>query len=111
MVNAALQRYSPKSDLYPVVNIDRAATLSDTYADINLSMDIKQLLVFVQSLPNAYRLVFNLYVFEGYKHREIAAMLGIVEGTSKSNLSAARLILQKAIMASGKNNIAKSASL
>jgi RNA polymerase sigma-70 factor (ECF subfamily) len=42
-------------------------------------------------------MVFNLYVFEGLKHREIAALLGISEGTSKSNLSDARAILQKEI--------------
>jgi len=39
----------------------------------------------VQALPPAYRLIFNLYVFEGMKHREIAEQLGISEGTSKSN--------------------------
>jgi len=51
----------------------------------------------VQSLPPAYRMVFNLYVFEGMKHKEIAKELGISEGTSKSNLSDARAILQKAV--------------
>jgi RNA polymerase sigma-70 factor (ECF subfamily) len=42
-------------------------------------------------------MVFNLYVLEGLKHREIAELLGISEGTSKSNLADARLILQKAL--------------
>ncbi len=51
----------------------------------------------VQQLPPAYRMVFNLYVFEGMKHREIADLLSISEGTSKSNLSDARAILQKAV--------------
>jgi RNA polymerase sigma factor (sigma-70 family) len=51
----------------------------------------------VQQLPSGYRLVFNLYVFEGMKHREIAQLLGISEGTSKSNLFDARAILQKAV--------------
>ena len=51
----------------------------------------------VQTLPPAYRMVFNLYAFEGLKHREIAEALGISEGTSKSNLSDARKLLQKAL--------------
>lgn len=51
----------------------------------------------VQQLPPSYRMVFNLYVFEGMKHREIAEHLRISEGTSKSNLSAARGILQNRV--------------
>src|SRR5947199_141363 len=57
----------------------------------------KELLQMVQELPPGYRMVFNLYVFEGLKHREIANLLGISEGTSKSNLSDARHLLQKSI--------------
>jgi RNA polymerase sigma-70 factor (ECF subfamily) len=48
----------------------------------------------IQALPVGYRTVFNLYAIEGYKHHEIADMLGISEGTSKSQLSKARKILQ-----------------
>ena len=44
-----------------------------------------------------YRMVFNLYVMEGMKHREISELLGISEGTSKSNLADARVILQKKV--------------
>jgi RNA polymerase sigma-70 factor, ECF subfamily len=55
----------------------------------------KELLVLIQSLPVMCKLVFNLHVFEGFKHREIAEMLRISEGTSKSNLYNARMILQK----------------
>jgi RNA polymerase sigma-70 factor, ECF subfamily len=51
----------------------------------------------VQQLPPGYRLVFNMYVFEGMKHREIAERLGISEGTSKSNLYDARVLLQKSV--------------
>jgi RNA polymerase sigma-70 factor, ECF subfamily len=53
------------------------------------------LLQLVQELPTIYRMVFNLYVFEGMKHKEISKLLGISEGTSKSNLHDARIILQK----------------
>jgi RNA polymerase sigma-70 factor (ECF subfamily) len=59
-----------------------------------------QILGMVQQLPAQYRLVFNLYVFEELTHKEISAMLSITEGTSKSNLSRARRILQQRIKAS-----------
>jgi RNA polymerase sigma-70 factor (ECF subfamily) len=51
----------------------------------------------IQELPDRYRLVFNLYVFENYSHQEIADALGISVGTSKSNLSRAKLILKQKI--------------
>jgi RNA polymerase sigma factor (sigma-70 family) len=57
----------------------------------------KELITLVKALPPAYRLVFNLHVIEGYSHPEIAKMLGITTGTSKSNLSKARAHLQKAL--------------
>ncbi len=56
------------------------------------------LLKIIQQLPNGYRTIVNLYLVEEYNHREIAAMLGISEGTSKSQLSRAKMILQKSIL-------------
>jgi len=56
------------------------------------------LIALIMKLPTQYRMVFNLYAIEGYKHREIADMLGINEGTSKSNLSRARQILQSQLL-------------
>ena len=55
----------------------------------------EKLLEYIQELPDQYRMVFNLFVFEKMKHREIAALLQITEGTSKSNLNRAKGILQK----------------
>jgi RNA polymerase sigma factor (sigma-70 family) len=55
------------------------------------------LLELIQKLPDRYRLVFNLYVLDDYSHKEIAEMLKISEGTSKSNLSRARQILKKQV--------------
>ena len=52
------------------------------------------LLALIQELPPRYRMVFNLYAIEGYTHKEIAQIMGINEGTSKSNLARARIILQ-----------------
>ena len=54
----------------------------------------KIILSLVQELSPGYRTVFNMYVVEGYTHKEIADMLGISEGTSKSQLSRAKVILQ-----------------
>jgi len=58
------------------------------------------LLKIIQRLPNGYRTIVNLYLVEEYNHKEIAEMLGISEGTSKSQLSRARIILQKSILES-----------
>ena len=60
--------------------------------ETELSVDF--LLNLIQQLPDRYRLVFNLYVLDKYAHKEIAKMLQISEGTSKSNLSRARKILK-----------------
>jgi RNA polymerase sigma-70 factor, ECF subfamily len=97
MVNCALQKYRSKSHLHPVINIENANTEHLASENVLSQLDAKELLKMVQQLPPAYRMVFNLYVFEGLKHREIAQELGISEGTSKSNLSDARAILQKAV--------------
>jgi RNA polymerase sigma-70 factor (ECF subfamily) len=97
MVNCALQKYRGKSHLHPVINIETTDTDQLVSENILSQLDTKELLKMIQQLPPAYRMVFNLFVFEGFKHREIAELLGISEGTSKSNLSDARAILQKAV--------------
>lgn len=97
MVNCALQKYRNKSQLHAVVSIEDVRTEYGGSENIHSQLSTKELLKLVQQLPPAYRMVFNLYVFEGMKHREIAEHLGISEGTSKSNLYDARAILQKAI--------------
>lgn len=58
----------------------------------------EKLLEYIQELPDQYRMVFNLYIFEKMKHKEIAVLLGISEGTSKSNLNRAKSILKKKIL-------------
>ncbi|WP_018618778.1 RNA polymerase sigma factor [Spirosoma luteum] len=64
------------------------------YAWADTSLNEHDLLRVINQLPDGYRTVFNLYAIEGYNHGEIADMLGISEGTSKSQLSRARLLLQ-----------------
>jgi RNA polymerase sigma-70 factor (ECF subfamily) len=97
MVNCALLKYRSKVNLYPVINLDHSTGQFIENEDISSGLGLKELLVLIRKLPPVYRMVFNLYVFEGMKHKEIAARLGISEGTSKSNLSDARAILKKAI--------------
>jgi RNA polymerase sigma-70 factor (ECF subfamily) len=69
------------------------------------SLLYKELMILIKELPPAYRMVFNLHVIEGYSHPEIAKMLGITTGTSKSNLSKARAHLQKALTAENTETI------
>ena len=69
----------------------------------NDELNEKYILEMIHSLSTAYKTVFNLYVIEGYTHKEIAEILGITESTSKSNLSRARDILQKKILSKKKN--------
>lgn len=97
MVNCALQKYRSKSQLHALTHIDDSALDHIGNENIISQINTKELLSMVQQLPPAYRMVFNLYVFEGMKHKEIAKHLNIAEGTSKSNLSDARSILQRAI--------------
>lgn len=66
--------------------------------DILSRLTVNELIDMIQKLPQGCRMVFNLYVFEGLKHAEIARELGISEGTSKSNLHDARLMLQKRLL-------------
>ncbi|WP_367771964.1 RNA polymerase sigma factor [Flavobacterium sp. WC2421] len=73
---------------------------SDEAEECEFSTDDIQCMI--DNLPDGYKMVFNLYAIEGFKHKEIAIMLGINEGTSKSQLSHARKILQKQINATKK---------
>ena len=100
MVNCALQKYRGKKHLLAVTDITETEIRHEAHEDILAQLGTKELLTMVQKLPPKYRLVFNLYVFEGLKHREIAELLNITEGTSKSNLSDARSLLQKAVQKS-----------
>lgn len=75
-------------------------TTDETSVD---KLSYEELLRHVQALPPAYRTVFNLYVMEGFQHQEIAAMLRISEGTSKSNLFKAKKILKERIIKSSMN--------
>jgi RNA polymerase sigma-70 factor (ECF subfamily) len=91
-INTALARYR-KHDVYELFNEDQLAEQEDVIEE-NEDISLQFLLEIVQQLPNRYRLVFNLYVLDGYSHKEIAEILDISEGTSKSNLARGRKILK-----------------
>jgi RNA polymerase sigma-70 factor (ECF subfamily) len=65
------------------------------------NLSAKEIFDLIVQLPVGYRTVFNLYEIEGMDHKEIAALLGIAEGTSKSQLSKAKLLLQKNLLQNG----------
>ena len=98
VINTALQRYREKSPLQLVKNNYDVEEEGEVVAvEEEENVDIDYLLEIIQQLPNRYRLVFNLYVLDNYSHKEIAVMLDISEGTSKSNLSRARILLKQKI--------------
>ena len=98
MVYTAVANYRAKSKMHVVMNIEEMENIAMiNNEDIIAQLGKKELLNMVQSLSPMYRMVFNLYVFDGFKHREIAKELGISEGTSKSNLFDAKVILQRAV--------------
>lgn len=93
-INTALQRYRGVG-VYDLVNEHQIPDETIEIDEDAIRMDF--LLKIIQELPNRYRLVFNLYVMDDYSHKEIAEMLDITVGTSKSNLARARMILKEKI--------------
>ena len=96
-VNTSIEHFRKKSAQLSSVSEREENTIED--ADITAldSLAEKDIINLVQELSPGYRTVFNLYVIEGYSHKEIGEMLGISEGTSKSQLARAKSILQKKI--------------
>lgn len=66
----------------------------ESFNNIESQFSVEDIQSLIDGLPDGYKMVFNLYAIEGYKHQEIAKILGISEGTSKSQLSHARKMLQ-----------------
>lgn len=93
-VNTVLQKYR-KERFFEIVNENQIEDPEIEIEENSFSLDF--LLKLIQELPDRYRLVFNLYVLDDYSHQEVAEMLGITVGTSKSNLARARMILKNKI--------------
>jgi RNA polymerase sigma-70 factor (ECF subfamily) len=97
MVHSSIEYYRKHHKMMQVVEIENIPEQSvNPLAAANLSA--KELLAMIQGLSPGYRMVFNLYAIEGYSHKEIAEIMGITEGASKSQLSRARAILKEQVI-------------
>lgn len=95
-VNTAIEHFRRKKYLQPVTEKEEN-TMEGNYLSVLDELAERDILALVQELSPGYRTVFNMYVVEGYTHKEIGDILGISEGTSKSQLSRAKVILQEMV--------------
>ena len=98
MINSAIDYYRRNEKHYHSLDISRGK-YETSVENVMDKLSEQDIITAIQCLPPSYRMVFNLYVIEGYKHQEIANQLNISEGTSKSNLAIARSKLQKILIA------------
>lgn len=98
MINNAIDQYRKEARKPYHDDLDNAYQLGHNEV-VSGELGKQELLALIQRLPKGYRTIFNMYAIEGYNHQEIAAELGISEGTSKSQLSKARKHLQKMLEA------------
>lgn len=95
-VNTAIEHFRRRRYLQPVTEREEN-TIEGKSINALDGLAEKDILALIQELSPGYRTVFNMYVIEGYSHKEIGEMLGISEGTSKSQLSRAKVILQEMV--------------
>ncbi|MBD3639063.1 MAG: RNA polymerase sigma factor [Crocinitomicaceae bacterium] len=98
MVNTALDSYRRSKKYQKDVNVDSVSFLLDSKDYIIESINAEDLLEIIRSIPEGYRVVFNLFAIEGYSHKEIAEQLGVTESTSKSQYSRAKKMLRKILI-------------
>ncbi|HOV10839.1 MAG TPA: RNA polymerase sigma factor [Bacteroidales bacterium] len=97
VVNTSINNYRKNLKHYfhaDIENIAETEIEEDNNFDIIDNHSVEEIMNAMQQMPQGYKIVLNLYVVEGYKHKEIAEMLNITVGTSKSQLSKARKIIQ-----------------
>lgn len=97
VVNTALNHQRSKLYLYPMVDVTELDHWSDRESIIS-GLGYEELLELIQELPTGCQVIFNLFAIEGYKHHEIADLLKISEGTSKSQYSRAKTLLAEKIL-------------
>jgi RNA polymerase sigma-70 factor (ECF subfamily) len=105
MINTAIDRLRKDNFLPEIGLINDGIWIEDRSQSADQSVLYKELINEVKKLPPTYRIVFNMYVIDGFTHQEIANQLKIAVGTSKSNLSKARALLQSFIRKSDQENI------
>lgn len=96
-VNTSIEHFRKKSTRLSMVTDKEENTIEDADITAIHKLAEKDIINIIQELSPGYRTVFNLYVVEGYSHKEIGELLGISEGTSKSQLARAKGVLQKKI--------------
>ncbi|EMR01646.1 RNA polymerase sigma factor [Cesiribacter andamanensis] len=94
VVNTALNHQRSRLYMYPMVDVESLHDLSDQESILS-DYTFQELLELIRELPAGCRVIFNLFAIEGYGHKEIAELLGISEGTSKSQYARARKLLQE----------------
>jgi len=99
MINECLMLLR-KKNVFTIVTESAAEDVPLEEEALN-NLSAKEIFDLIVQLPVGYRTVFNLYAIEGMEHKEIAALLGIAEGTSKSQLSKAKILLQKNLLQNG----------
>lgn len=95
-VNTSIEHYRKKTKKYNITEVQEN-TIEDNELSALDSLATKDILNIINELSPGYKQVFNLHVVEGYSHKEIAEILGITEGTSKSQLARAKGVLKKII--------------
>src|SRR5690606_18502428 len=99
VINTALNSQRSKLYLYPMVDVTDIQVSSDKEFALS-GFHYEDLLKMIQELPTGCQVIFNLYAIEGYKHHEIATILNISEGTSKSQYARAKSLLQEMLRTS-----------
>jgi RNA polymerase sigma factor (sigma-70 family) len=98
MINVSIDELRKANMLPEIGGIpEHVWEIADNSQDADQLLLYKDLIILIKELPPSYRAVFNLYIIDGYTHSEIAGLMNIAVGTSKSNLSKARVLLQKNI--------------
>lgn len=96
-VNTAINHYHRNRKYQEQQDYSKIEEVMPAQEDVISKISGQELMLLINQLPEGYKLIFNLYEVEGYNHREIADMLGIAEGTSKSQLAKAKSYLRKVL--------------
>lgn len=103
VINTALNQNRSKLYMFPMSELNENSSTSSENMDLS-TFHFEELLKMIQSLPTGCQVIFNLYAIEGYNHKEIGDKLGVSVGTSKSQYSRARVLLQEMVRESQKVN-------
>ena len=94
MTNTAIDYFRSAKRLHQFIELEEEINSEVAEDAINKKINVEEILYFLRKLPDGAKVIFNLYAIEGYNHKEIAKLLSISEGTSKSQYSRARMLLQ-----------------